>query len=55
MIMLHSLVVQNNVRFPYPVGRYSNKLDTSKFFRVPFEFIIIPNLKKTYIGGNKFY
>lgn len=40
----NSLVIQNNIRLPYPVGRYPNELHTSKFFWVPFELIVIPNL-----------
>lgn len=44
--LLYSLVVKHNVWLPYPVGWHSDKLNASKIFWIPFEFVVIPDLEK---------
>ncbi len=44
-LLLRLLVVQHNVWLPYPVGRHPDKLNASKIFWIPSEFVVIPDLK----------
>lgn len=44
--MFNSLIVQHDIWLPYPAGRHSNELHSSKVFGIPPQFVVIPDLKR---------